>query len=154
MTFVAKSSVSKYYLDRDQKIIDTASIRNLENPNSKTGKINYRLTDSDQPIEDYSPQFQTAGKNAQTVRQFTEEANPAVVNQLDPDQRTELLIHFGDNSEGYRVVNDLGPERTERLFGLSFEQVDEVKFRANLIQHGDEIAQQHSAHTHFDPIEC
>lgn len=78
----------------------------------KTARINHRLMagggrDIDLP-------YQTAGKNAKAVKRL-DEVDSQVLDRLDSDQRTELLRVVSEHDDGVRLVNDLGPEATQRL---------------------------------------
>ncbi|USZ71096.1 hypothetical protein [Natronosalvus halobius] len=107
----------------------------------RTTQISHRLlTDGGRQLDDLSPQFRTAGKTAQGVKRF-EAVDQRTLNRLDSSQRTELLHHLADAPNGHRVINDLGLHRTEQLFRLSYDGVDTVQFRANILQHGDAISQ-------------
>ncbi|MWV40752.1 VWA domain-containing protein [Natrialba sp. INN-245] len=111
-------------LDETEDVADTAAIRNLENPNSKTGKINYRVrTTTGQNVEDVSPQFQTAGKTTQAVNTL-DEVDTRILRELDETQRTELLRQLADHPSSVQLVNDLGPDATQRL--LRSGQADEI----------------------------
>ncbi|AXR83280.1 hypothetical protein [Natrarchaeobaculum sulfurireducens] len=105
----------------------------------KSAQIANRL--ANEGYDDLGQQFRTAGKEAQAVNRVSQ-VDSAVLNRLNGEQRTELVRHLGEAPNGHRVLNDLGPERTNQLFDLSFTRADAEQFRANIIRHGDTIGDQ------------
>ncbi|WP_175480119.1 outer membrane protein assembly factor BamB family protein [Natrinema salaciae] len=97
----------------------------------KSARIANRL--ADQGYDGLAQKFRTAGKEAQTVKTL-DEVDTAVLRSLDETQRTELLQHIADHPNGARLVDDLGPQRTDELFSLSVRQTDNVQLRENLFR--------------------
>ncbi|WP_254762405.1 hypothetical protein [Natrinema marinum] len=116
---------------------------------SKTGRVSQKvLADGGRRITlpdggrivDNVPKVSTAGKTAAIVKRL-DDVDTAVLKKLDGAQRTELLRHLGRYQNGVRLVDDLGPQRTDEFFSLSVRQTDNAQLRENLFRlHGQGVS--------------
>lgn len=130
--------------------VDDATLQSVvRGEDAPTPRVKQHVLAEGGPDVDSLPSnLRTSGKTVQ-AKQAMEAVSPDVRSALTRAQRSELLRHLAESPGAVRLVNDVGPEGTSRLFRMTFDDADAATVRANLFDRYAKLQPDSQARTTF-----